>query len=99
MYSAIYTTPRRGNMTKNEPGGSNPAKKQKRERFVRIAEKRVNKILADLENLGKCSNRHNYAYTDTDVRKIFGEIDKKIKEIKSMFQGTSKEKGRFKLEL
>jgi len=69
----------------------------KRERFVRIVERRVNRILDDLDSLGKCSNRRNYEYSDEDVRKIFREIEKKIREIKSVFQGTSKEKNRFKI--
>ena len=46
----------------------------KRERFVRIAEHRVNKILNDLDLLSKCSNRRNYTYDDKDVRRIFSEI-------------------------
>jgi hypothetical protein len=69
----------------------------KRDRFVRIVESRVNKIISSLENLGKCSNKRNYEYTENDVRKIFREIDRKVKETKLQFQGGAKTKGKFKL--
>ena len=57
-----------------------------RERFVRFVEKRVNRILDALDSLGNCSNRRNYDYSDTDVKKIFGAIEKKVKETRLMFQ-------------
>ena len=73
-------------------------KESNRERFIRIVERRVNKILMDLDSLGKCSNRKNYEYSDKDVKKIFREIDKKVREVKSSFKGTAKNRNRFKLE-
>ena len=69
----------------------------KRDRFIRIAERRVNKVLDSLENLGKCSNRRNYYYTDEEIRKIFREIDRKVKEIKLQFHWRIGNKHRFKL--
>ena len=48
----------------------------KRERFVRIAESRVNKVLDGLDNLAKCSNQRNYEYTDDEVRKILNGLTK-----------------------
>jgi len=69
-----------------------------RDRFVRIAEKRVNRIFDALDSLGNCSNRRNYDYSDTDIKKIFGEIEKKVEETRLMFQGTSENKKRFTLE-
>lgn len=71
----------------------------RRTRFVRIAEGRVNRILEGLDSLGKCSNRSNYEYSEDDVKKIFGEIDKKVRDIKALFQGTSKNKKRFTLDI
>ena len=70
----------------------------KHQRFIRIAERRVNKMLDNLENLGKCSNRQNYEYTEGEVRKIFREIDNKVKETKILFQGYNRKKKRFVLE-
>lgn len=70
----------------------------KRERFVRIVERRVNNILDDFDSLGKCSNRKNYKYSDEDVKRIFGEIDNKIKEIKLLYRNSHERKRKFRLE-
>jgi len=69
----------------------------KRERFIRIVESRVNKILSNLDNLGKCSNKRNYEYSEEEVRKIFREIERKVKETRLQFQGGARNKGKFKL--
>ena len=73
-------------------------KNVRRDRFIRIAEYRVNKILDCLDNLGKCSNKRNYAYSGDEVRSIFKEIENKVKETKILFQNHSKNKRRFVLE-
>ena len=62
-------------------------KENNRDRFVRIIERRVNIVLNNMDSLSKCSNKKNYEYTDADVKKIFGEIDKKCREVKAMFSG------------
>ncbi len=53
---------------------------EKRERFVRIAEKRTNKILEQIRLLSNCSNKHNYSYTDEDIKIIFSAIESELKE-------------------
>jgi len=65
-----------------------------RERFIRMAERRVNRIMDALEKLGDCSNLRNYDYSNTDVEKIFDNIEKKVKETRLKFQGTSEKKRR-----
>lgn len=70
---------------------------KRRERFTKIAERRVNQILDNLNTLGKCSNKRNYDYSEADVRKIFREIEHQVKEIKLLFQGSSNSKPKFKL--
>jgi hypothetical protein len=62
------------------------------ERFVRLAERRVNRIMDALEKLGSCSDKKNYDYSNTDIKKIFGKIEKKLKETRLKFQGTSRNK-------
>jgi hypothetical protein len=73
-------------------------KETKRDRFIRIVERRVNNLLNDFESLGKCSNKKNYEYNDDDVKKIFGEIEKKMKEIKLLYKNSEKRRNSFKLE-
>ena len=50
------------------------SKETKREKFVRLAENRTNKILSTLVLLGNCSNTGVYEYTQKDVEKIFNAI-------------------------
>ncbi|MCK9400664.1 MAG: hypothetical protein M0Q51_11820 [Bacteroidales bacterium] len=78
---------------------SNEQQSEKRIRFVKIAEKRVNYVLKYLDSLGNCANRRNYEYSDKDVKKIFFELDKKLKEIKNKFEGGESDKSVFKLDL
>jgi len=76
---------------------TNKTKLERRERFVRIVEKRVNNIFQYLDSLGNCSNKRNYEYTEDDVKKIFNEIDKKVKETKGKFENKSSRKSNFRL--
>ena len=69
----------------------------RRRRFIQVVERRVNRTLDSLDNLGKCSNKRNYEYTEDEVRKIFREIDKKVKETKIKFQSEGNHKHNFKL--
>ena len=73
------------------------SEKLKRERFVRIAEIRVNKLLDCFDSLGKCANTKNYKYTEGDTKKIFAELEKKIKEIKLLFQSSDEKRKRFRI--
>ena len=57
----------------------------KSERFVRIAEKRTNKIIDMIQLLGNCSNRATYDYTRDYVKKIFGAIESELKIAKAKF--------------
>jgi hypothetical protein len=57
----------------------------KRDRFKHLATLRTNAVLHRLKVLGNCSNRQLYDYDEKEVDKIFAEIDKKVKEVKSKF--------------
>lgn len=70
----------------------------KRERFVRIAEARTNKILDMLRLLGNCSNKSNYDYTDEDVKQIFAAIDKEVKAARNAFMGLESKEEKFTLK-
>ena len=65
---------------------------QKRERFKRLAAHRTNEVLYRLKVLGNCANRQMYEYDEKDVEKIFSEIDKKVKEVRSQFIVKRKDK-------
>ena len=44
--------------------------KPKRERFKRIASKRVENLIKDIRTLSNCSNTGNYEYTQEEVDKM-----------------------------
>ena len=69
----------------------------KREKFVRLAEARTNKIIDMLRLLGNCANRSNYDYSDADIQKIFAAIEKELKNTKLKYAVGDSEDDRFKL--
>ena len=74
------------------------AAESKRERFVRIAEARTNKILEMIRLLGNCSSLANYEYTDEDIKKIFGALERELKNAKNKFLGLESKEERFTLK-
>lgn len=69
----------------------------KRERFVRIAGARTNKIISMIKLLSNCSNLGNYDYSDEDVKKIFNALEKELKIAKIRFSETNSKDEKFKL--
>lgn len=67
----------------------------KRERFLKIATNRTNKILDDIRLLGNCSNENNYEYTVAEVEKMFNAIQESLNETKLKFGNSKKEKFKF----
>ena len=63
-------------------------KETKRERFVRLAEARTNKIIDMIKLLGNCSSLSTYEYTQQDVDKIFSAIEYELREAKKKFAKT-----------
>lgn len=57
----------------------------KRDKFIRLAEARTNKIIDMVQLLGNCANSNVYDYTQQDVEKIFGAIEAEIRETKKKF--------------
>ena len=57
----------------------------KREKFVRLAEKRTNRIIDQLELLGNLSNTSTYDYSQKDVNKMFRAIETALTDAKRKF--------------
>ena len=73
-------------------------KPDRREKFIDLAEKRVNKVLGQIKLVGNLSNRSNYSYTDEDVTKIYRALRKALDEMKARFDSKGAESdNRFKL--
>lgn len=74
------------------------ATETKRERFVRLAEARTNKILEMMRLLGNCSSKSNYEYTEEDIKKIFNTLEKELKNTKNRFLGLDAKDEKFTLD-
>lgn len=71
----------------------------KREKFVRLAEARTNKIIDMIQLLGNCSNQSLYEYTPKDVNKIFNAIQTELDAAKKRYNKQDSKKGnKFRLE-
>lgn len=57
----------------------------KRQRFVELAEKRVNRTIDDIRLIGNLSNRHNYTYSEEDARKIVAALEAELRLLKKRF--------------
>lgn len=58
----------------------------RKQRFRRLANKRVNNTLTQIRVLGNLANRSYYEYSDEDIKKIFKEIDEQLKIMKNKFK-------------
>lgn len=58
----------------------------KRETFKRLASRRTTAVIERIRVLSNCSNPYAYEYTEEDVKKIFGAIEKELKAARMKFQ-------------
>lgn len=68
----------------------------KREKFVRLAEKRMDNILKGIELMGNLSNSNNYEYTEEDLNKIVKTLKSAVSDLEHTYSATSGTK-KFKL--
>lgn len=73
--------------------------RDKRQKFVKLAEARVTRAMKDIRLIGNLSNRSAYSFSDDDVRRIFKALHRELDSAKAKFggEGGAKEEG-FKLE-
>jgi hypothetical protein len=71
--------------------------RDKRDRFVQLAQARVTKAIRLIGNL---ANANNYAYTDDDAQKILAALDCEMKLLKAKFNAAlnKRAKDEFKLD-
>lgn len=62
--------------------------RDKRERFVALAEARTEKALSSIRLIGNLSNRTNYEYSDEDVVEITRALEREIRLLKDRFQSS-----------
>ena len=61
----------------------------RREKFIELAESRVNRALQDVRLIGNLSNKSNYEYTDRDATKIIKALEEGVADLKRRFRSPS----------
>lgn len=70
----------------NKVDDRDPAK-----RFIELAENRTNKIIDEIDKLGKLAARKNYIYTQEQVEKMFSVLEDEMAFIKKKFSEDKEE--------
>ena len=73
--------------------------RDKRSKFVELAQARVNRAIKDVRLIGNLANRSAYDYSEEDVRKVFRALQKELDAAKARFTGDAGGKdNEFRLE-
>lgn len=62
--------------------GADDRKRDKREKFVQLAQKRTVNAIRAIRIIGKLGNRAHYDYDERDVKKIVSTLNKEIEALK-----------------
>jgi hypothetical protein len=72
--------------------------RDKRTKFVELAEARVSKALKTIRLIGNLTNKNNYEYDEADFAKILAALEAEIRDLKTKLKtGGGKTKPSFKL--
>ena len=74
-----------------------PANETKSDRFVRVVEARVNKIIKMIRLIGNCSNTAIYEYTTENIDQIFDTLHEELDKTKKRFMLVKSGKARYSL--
>lgn len=58
---------------------------ERRDRFVRVAEKRTQSVLDAIESLSACADKGMYEYTSEDAVVILDAINEKVAKLRQTF--------------
>ena len=68
----------------------------KEDRFKRVAEKRVQRVLDSLRSLSQCSNKRMYQWDDQQLKKIWQAIESALESCKASFEESEPEEFRLR---
>jgi len=74
-----------------EPSG--PSRSEKREKFVRLAQKRTVNAIRAIRVIGKLGNRSHYEYDDRDVKKIVAALNREVDALKTRMTTPGSQEG------
>lgn len=86
--------------TGSENGGSEADREkrdlEKREKFIEVAEPRVDAAIRKIRSIGKLSNRSYYQFDEKQVNQLLESLENAVQEVRKKFQGEKIEKFSFK---
>ena len=59
--------------------------RDKRAKFIQLANNRVNRAINDLRLIGNLSNRAAYEYDEDDIKKIVRALQRELDSVRSRF--------------
>jgi hypothetical protein len=71
------------------------AGESKEQRFKRVAQKRVQRVLDSLRSLSQCSNKRMYQWNDSALKKMWDAVDREMKRCKDSFEESKPDEFRF----
>lgn len=83
----------------SDPVAETHAKEPKADRFRRVAEARVNKIIKMIRLLGNCSNSVTYEHKPEQEKQIFTVLQQELELARQRFANVAKNRKRFSLSL
>lgn len=63
-----------------------PARRDRRGKFVELTELRMVKAIKCIRLVGNLSNRAHYEFTEADVRKIVGALNREVEQLERRFK-------------
>lgn len=74
------------------------SERDKSNKFIELANKRVNRAIKDLQLVGNLANKANYDYTDDQAKKILKALQQEVDFLKQAFSATGdSQKSEFRL--
>ncbi len=70
---------------------------EKREKFVELAEKRVNNTLKQIQLVGNLANKKAYDYNEDQINKIFSALKNELRVAENKFKNELNKKNKFEL--
>ena len=61
--------------------------RDKRKKFVELAQARVNRAIKDVRLIGNLANKGSYQYSDDDAKRMFRALQKEVDAAKARFSG------------
>lgn len=85
MY-VIYASAEKRASRMNAQEGARSVKRDRRGKFVELAELRMVKTIKAIRLVANLSNRTHYEFNESDVRKIVGALNREVEQLERRFK-------------